>query len=337
MLRRATGECAVASVASLARPATAESTTLTPEETFRLASILERRGFVGRDVVLAAAPNQVTQALLELPPITNNAIPLHSLARNELCASQRLDPATVEVAHWEVPTPARGGRATYVMAAAHKTSDVEATVNTFDAAGLDVIAMDLNVWALARGCSAASANAHGAVIPILDLGWGAATLVMLLRDTVVFHRTVDEAGLATLAAAASQATRLGGELMAGLLDHAAITLAQPTATIEPDRRDPGLSADLLAQLQDAVRTHCGQLAEEVRASIAYVTQRYAEPAPAQVLLVGGGAAIPGVAEALRSTLSIGCRAAAPTNCPPAATLAAGLAMYPNAAAMRAAA
>ena len=62
-----------------------------------------------------------------------------------------------------------------------------------------------------------------------------------------------------------------------------------------------------------ILTHLASMLDEVRLSISYASSQYRDAAIERLILVGGGAAIPGIREYISSALEIEVRTVAPTD------------------------
>ena len=89
---------------------------LTTDEARVFAEILDRQGFVGRDVVLSVPSDLLMNDLLELPR-TDDQVSLLKLARMELARTSKCNPEEFEMTSWSLPSPARAGTTMQVMAA----------------------------------------------------------------------------------------------------------------------------------------------------------------------------------------------------------------------------
>jgi len=166
------------------------------EELSRLASMLERQGFVGRRVVAACPWPDVISESLRLPPAESGA-PRDELAKAEMARLRQLSPGSFGLGFWPIPAPARGGEGAFVMASATTHAQADAYIDLFDDAGLDLVALDTPAGTLCRGVSDDLAGRRGMTL-IVDLGHQQARSVVLAEGRVVFERGNDEAGLAHL-------------------------------------------------------------------------------------------------------------------------------------------
>ena len=117
---------------------------------------------------------------------------------------------------WELPVPARAGKAVHVMAVGYPHAEATALLDLLERAGFDVVAMDVRSCTLARACAAVVAAPPG-ITALLDLGWASASLVLVYSGMVVYVRTLSESGINRLYEGLSKRLRLEGELADYLL------------------------------------------------------------------------------------------------------------------------
>jgi Tfp pilus assembly PilM family ATPase len=259
-------------------------------EARRIAAVLGRRGFAGRDVVVAAPPSLVSTAFLDLPPAGPD-VPMDAIAANEFARLHKLDVAAMTLSHWEVPAPARGGKGTHAIAVGCAAADADAYLDVLEAGGLSPVAMDAGTSALARACLPL-ADPAPALLAVIDLGWDAATLAVVVGGVLAYERRVAEAGLRHLLAGAAD-----DDVVPYLLWQAGLAGAVQ-ADLGPE------VADLLADLQRSLESQFTRLAVELGMAFSYIAHQYPEGTLSPVLLAGGGAALPGVGPFLTDRLGI---------------------------------
>lgn len=263
----------------------------------RLCEALWRRGFSGREVVVSVPSPWVRSAMLELPPRSSGA-PLDQIVRSELARVHRAEPASMEVAWWEIPAGARAGGAAETMSAmavGAAGAEVERLVRAFEAADFDVVRVDVHPWAMLRAVAAAGL-ASTTVTVMLDLGWSAARLSLVHgaagRGVIAYERELPEVGAARLASEVERRTSLAPEVIRAELFGLAPTSG--SERLDALRREAASCAMDLAQ----------GLAEEAAVSLAYAAHRYpaltsaGAIAGARLVLSGAGAMLPHVAQGL---------------------------------------
>jgi len=266
------------------------------EEVWRFAAMLDRQGFTGRDVVLAVPDDVLLGSILKLPPRASGA-PLDQIAKMEMARMHRCEPESFEMATWDLPATGPNNDATQVMVSACSHQDSNRLLDVFESAKLNVVALDTGDWSIARACSPRMITASN-ITAILDLGWGLGRLAVLYDGVIIYERTMPETGIKRLSDALIKRTGFGVERVDLLL------------------RDttPGLSndpaADHLAHavpLRIAVSAHVDAMIEELRQSFSYALHRYPGEIDQQLLLVGGGASIPGMCQGIADAIGIAVR------------------------------
>src|SRR3982750_4073140 len=162
--------------------------------TTRLREILERHGFTGDRVVLAAPAAHLQQEVLELPPRDSGA-PLDQIAAAEIARTGKMEPGSFEMASWDLPAPPRANAGTSVMALAMRHTDAVAVLDPFEHAGFDVIGIDSQACALARLLAAPTSTGLSVVV---DLGWNTGLIAFVHQGSVLFQRNLMEVNLVSL-------------------------------------------------------------------------------------------------------------------------------------------
>ena len=294
-------------------------------EVRRLCGVLERQGFRGRQVVLAApAPSLVVEAV-EVPPRSSGA-PIEQIARVELARVTKLDPDSFEMAAWDLPAPARAGSGAHMLAVALPRTDADACLDLFEGQGLAVQALDTQAWAMARACRLRAAESSP-MIAALDLGWGGALLVLVHNGQVIYQRTLAAGELSTLVADLSKQTGLPLEAIEQLL----------AATGQSPETPAALAGSSVMRL--VTQHYLETTAAELAASLSYATHRYPETPVSRVVVMGGGAGIQGLCGQFAAHLGVPVEPLRPTDvaaCPveieercrhSLASLALGLALH----------
>ena len=325
----------VAAAASVNRSAPGKP--LASDEVARLGDTLDRLGFVGNRVVIAAPSDKLINGVLELPKTGGGNIPLEQIARVELARTNKVTPESFEMGCWELPVSARATKAAHVMAVGYPHAEANQLLDLVESAGFDAVAMDVRSCALARACAGVAAAPPG-ITALLDLGWASASLVLMYAGMVVYVRALSDGGINGVYDALAKRLRLEPELTDYLMEE--VGLREPAAATEPGTEPaerlalPSDARHLLAHYADAV-------VRELLASFAYVARQYTDASVTKLLLMGTGASVPGLGEYLTKELSLETTAVAPRDlaeCPPALldacaspemTPALGLAQFPE--------
>jgi Tfp pilus assembly PilM family ATPase len=278
-LRYTRGQPRIAAVASIQRL----GEQLDATEVRRVGDILYRQGFAGNQIRMAVPPAKMLTSILELPPRTASS-PFDQLARAEFARHQKCDPGALEMAWWELPQGSRVAKTTSVMAVWCRYTDADSLLIPFEDVGLDVLCLDSGSCAAARACANVLGGLTG-ISAILDLGWRSASLVILHDQTIIYDRPLGEAGIEQLYK--DLAKSLG--IQYDVLD---ILIAQPISSTSA----PDASSTARHEIVHAVDTHFSTLLKDLELSFSYAANQYASSAVNRLLLIGGGASIPSLAE-----------------------------------------
>ena len=286
-LRNGNAGWEIATAVSLPRLAPGEP--LAASEISRLKDVLDRRRFVGRDVVIAVPAASLLTAILELPARVPG-VPLDQIAALEFGRVHKQDPAVLTMSAWELPTPACASKATYMLAVGAVSDRLESHIDLIESEHLNVLAMDELYTAAARGCLHKTERTNG-LMAVIDLGWDAARLMVVKDNLVIYMRKLDDAGLAQLQRAALDAASDEPELVEkGLWDEGFGVSGQCDLTY--------------GEVTDVLESHTAGMLKEIDQSFIYSAHQYPDAGLTRVMLIGGGAAIPGIAERFQSYLGI---------------------------------
>ncbi len=250
-----------------------------------LKELLESAGVRAKKVQLGVANQRVVVRQLDLP----------WMDPKELKASLRYQvqehlPIPVEDAELDVHivgehTTDKGTRLQRVLLVAAHRDMVAAHIEVANRAGLKPIGVDLNPFAAIRAMGAASTLEQRSQV-LIDVGSGVTDLVVHEGGTPTFVRIlvlggddITEAMASGLSMPAQEAEARKRELRIGQLDEG------PAAVIVTNRAE--------------------QFVEEVRSSLDYYqTQSGNDDRPSEVVLVGGGALLGGLADRLADKLRL---------------------------------
>jgi Tfp pilus assembly PilM family ATPase len=339
---------------------TAPGEPVTADEAARVADTLDRLGFTGSRVVVAAPADKLIVGMLELPR-AGGQIPLEQIARVELARTNKVAPDSFEMGSWELPVAARAGKTVQVMAVGYPHGEAMPFLDVLESSGLDVTALDVRTCSLARACSPALAPAP-AITALVGLGWSSASLALLYAGTIVFVRAMNEGALGRVHEALARQQRFEPDVIDYVLDEvglrdvataAAVTSAgaaaaaaaagadhpvSPNSRVTPGGLEP---LELPGDARNLLTTYADALVRELLVSFSYVARQYTDSSVTRLLLTGAGAPIPGLAEYLARELGVETRPIAPKDlaeCPaslldacssPELTPALGLAMFPD--------
>jgi Tfp pilus assembly PilM family ATPase len=298
-------------------------------EAIELANALGASGFSGNRLVLSAPADAVLISQLELPPKSSQA-PLDQLARMEVARNFRCAPDSFELAWWDMPAGMRGGRGTEAMSVSLPHAKAESLLDAFENPGLEVDAVETQQAAIFRACK--SVLLERGVTAILDLGWGPATLAFSLQEKLTFSRRIPEGAIGLLHGSLCKTLSIEADVADYLLAEVGVHESAIQAGDESQRVEmPDEGIRLITTFADT-------LVKELSLSFSYATHQYPDHAVGKLLLVGGGAAMSGLAHRLSGALGVDVVPVAPADiaiCDPSLlglcsspgmTLALGLAM-----------
>lgn len=292
-------------------------------EVDHLAAMLCRRRFAGGRLVLAA-PAAIASAHLLLLPDRASGAPLPQLARMEAAAARKCGPEQLTVDLWDVPEPARGGEGSHVLAVACDNGAIEPVLARFDAAGLDVVAMDWAALALQRMAAAQLPGGDGA---LLQLDWTAGLLVVVHRHVVVYERPIPELDLRRLHEQVVNQMHVNASLAESL-----IVGDESLEVLGPEAASTGEGRQPRRELTTLMLSHLAAAVGELRVAFAFATHRYPDCHLDKLMVSGLGTTVPGLADYLGSELKVDVMAAGRGGTAPSQVLAGGLGCwaYPEA-------
>lgn len=259
-------------------------------ESERLRGVLARQGFCGTKVVLAAPAEQLAVDVLDLPPRSSGA-PVDQIAHAEMARLRKFEPGSFEMSSWDLPTGARAGATTNVLAVAIRSDDAITFLDLFEEQGLDVVALDTRAWALTRAANLRKQTRAGTTA-VLDVGWRGATVALIQDKRVVYQRSLAGAELESLVADLARNTGLPVEAVETLLSTNANSAA---------------GEQRLAEAQDVkpvLHRFFESIASELEASVSYASHRFPESPVSELLVVGGGAGLDGLCSHVSGRLSV---------------------------------
>jgi Tfp pilus assembly PilM family ATPase len=247
--------------------------------------------------VLTVPAHKLLAGMLELPRVASG-VPMQQIARMELARTHRRDPHSFELAYWNLPTRVRPSEASHVYAAACPHDDANSYLDLFESQGLDVVALDVQSTALTRACSALISNAAN-VTAILDVGWLSARLALVHDGVIVFERTFEEGGVEPVHRVLGHRFSLQPQVIEQLLRRDAPAGQSQDSPLE----------ELLSESRSILAAQFDAIVQELQVSFSYIAHQFPDAAVDQVLLVGGGAMMPGMCDYLNNTLNVKTRPA----------------------------
>ncbi len=211
-------------------------------EMHRVADVLDRRGFVGREVVVSVPTDRLMTSVLELPPRVEG-VPIDQIAKLEFARIHKQDPSALTISTWDLPAAARASKTSHVMAVGYLSAQADTFLQPIEDAGLTIVAMDEQSSARARACVSPEAGPAG-MTAILDLSWTAGTLSVVKNNKIVYGRSIYEAGLQRLREAMSKSVADNPDLISYMLGTAGLNETPETAHGD------------IADLRDQINSHC---------------------------------------------------------------------------------
>jgi type IV pilus assembly protein PilM len=278
---------------------TQDLTSLPESEELRwAASILGRRGFVGKKVSTASSTAQSSSHVFELPPAESGA-PIDQLARMEVARARRCGPEDFEFGFW--PLPAKGRTAETIAVALPRTV-IHTMIERYQDAGLELVGIDLMELAVHRGSTSGVDNVTDEINASLHIGWSSSLAVLTLGETVIYVRRIERG--------VSGVWELAKERY-GLSDRGADTVISD--------HDVQRNAQASAKMRGAVWAMlAADLASELDVAIAYVSHSFRMAPFGKIQLSGYGTANEVILNKLDQILGI------PVECSPARTLIEGV-------------
>ncbi len=256
------------------------------ETVARIAKILDRRGFEGRRVTLCAPDDDTISALLEVPDRSSGA-PVDQIVRSELARLARSEAGGLCAASWDLPAHARQREGASVLGVALDEDAGERLCAMFDDAGLQVVAIDARFCAVARACG--SITREQELAGIVEICPGASRIIVLLRGTIVYERSLPSCGLDGLIATLVRELRIDEEIAVHLLLHEGL------CERFGDERDGWVR---LGAAREAIASWAENLARECETALRFSRERYRCEEASVLVLAGRGAQTPGLASFL---------------------------------------
>lgn len=265
-------------------------------EVSRFYDVLERQGFHGSKLVLALPMDKLLLSVLELPPRSSGA-PIEQMALADMARTHKCAPGSIEMRAWDLPCPARAAKSTQLMALACEESQASAWLDPFEHIGLDVLALDAQMLALARGTRCGAGN-EAKISALLDLGWRSTAIALLYQGAIVYCRLLPELGLSRLQNAMMDRMHMEADVADFLIEK--VGLAESSLADTPP---------IPTAARGLISGHFEAVSRELEASVAYVLHQYPNTPLADLTLCGGGGAIPGLSAMLSKTLECEARVA----------------------------
>jgi type IV pilus assembly protein PilM len=298
------------------------------DDVVTLKKSLSRQGLSGNQLALAASEQILLRATLEVPTKVAGA-PAEQIIRMELSRLHNIAPDAFELVHWAL-APANNPRPvaqTLAVGCPHEAAN--AFLDVFEGAGFHVAALDLRSVAVARACRPLLLPAPQ-ITAIVDLGWRSTSVLFVCGPALVYERSVPGAPLGELTTKLTE-----------LFSLAPGAAYQIIGTVGPGAEEPTgqYDAESLEVIRKHMQTHFDKVLDELRVPLSYANHQFPGEGVKRLLLIGGGAGVPGLASYFEARLGLEVKRAAPSDLMdtprellakagnPALTCAVGLALF----------
>lgn len=261
----------------------------------RFSQFAQQTGFVGRRAIACLSSPSIETHPLELPA-TDGQVADGELAKAAAWQIQRLttlDNTGLQTALWPLPESKRA-KTTHVGVAAPR-EQVERRLGMCDAAGLDCTKVDVASCALANLVWRLLDRPPAQVWGVLDVGHQFTRLAICVDEVPVMVRSFE----------------MGGWVWTKQISEA-LQLSEDAA--ERNKKEFGLSGraqsqggsgqELSALMLGILRDDLQRLSLEAERSYEYVLQCYPTRTPGNLVMVGGGSLLEGLAEYLEERLGV---------------------------------
>lgn len=281
-LHRESGRWTVARTLSLPRLMPGEEFDI--DEARRIAGVLRRQAWVGRDVVVTLPNEQLIRGLIEVKVGSDDDA--FMLAAQEVERAHGLVPGEYELAAWHPVEEEASGKVALVCVTGARHEPVRDISDALASAGYRLKVIDSRASALSR-----SVDTKGpGLTAVLDISTANTELVLLEARGVVYQRGLLEVGL--------QQVRLG-LVEAGLDGPSADHFMQAHGLQADDAQDAAQK-----QLAGVIHSYTKALLEEVEPALNYVARMMPNKPVKRLLVVGDGAEVPGLPAALAERLGL---------------------------------
>lgn len=265
-----------------------------------LKEVLRRQGFGGTRIVLAAPDQSLMRAMLELPAKVAGA-PAEQIIRMELSRLHNAAPDSFEMTYWELKAAGGAKPVTQALAVGCPHEAANAVLDVFENAGFQVGALDVRGAAAVRACRPLVLP-PSAITAIIDLGWRSTSILFACGNSLIYERSLEEASMAELTGRLAEAFGIPME-----------SARQIIGTVGPAGQEPVAGEDraTLEAIRKHLTAHLDRLLETVKVPLSYANHHFPGEGVKRLLLIGGGAAVPGLAGYFEERLGLEVRTATP--------------------------
>lgn len=230
-------------------------------------------------VVVSLPEDEVISRLIRLPPLKESEIKDALRYEAETFVPYPLDEVSID---YEILEQDEAGKVT-VYAIAARNDLINSYVKLFKMAGLELLALESPAVAMRRAVS--KSVSKDAAILLIDMGEKYSDIVGMNKGNVYFTRTMS----------------VGGDSLTRAIS---INLGLDMASAEEYKKAYGMkSSELEGKIKNAILPVFANMAEEIRRALALFREDQGK-AVDLLVLSGGGANLPGLAEELTRLLGI---------------------------------
>lgn len=244
-----------------------------------LKSLIKDLKITNRQVVTALPENEIVSRLVSLPPLKENEIKDALKFEAETFVPYPLDQVSID---YEVIEEDEGGRLT-VFAIAARNDLINNYVKIFKGAGLDLLAIESPAVSMRRVLKRIATASEATML--VDIGEKYSDIVGFKKGNIYFARSMP----------------VGGESLTRAIS---VNLGLDMASAEEYKKAYGIKEmELEGKIKNAIMPIFSSMAEEIRRAMALYSESN-NKAIELLVLSGGGAKMPGLAEELTKLLGI---------------------------------
>ncbi|MEI8067773.1 MAG: type IV pilus assembly protein PilM [Candidatus Shapirobacteria bacterium] len=249
------------------------------EVSVALKSLLGELKIKSKEVVACMSEDEVVSRLIRLPPLKESEIRDVLKYEAETFVPYPLDQVSID---YEIIEKDDVGRLTLFVIAA-RNELIQSYIKLFKLVGLELAALESPAVAIKRTISTCVTAATGIIV--IDIGERSSDIISLNNGNVYFARSLS----------------IGSESITRSIS---INLGLDMASAEEYKKAYGMKeTELEGKIRNAIMPVFNSIAEEVRKAMALFLEEHSKPAELLVLS-GGSANIPGMAEELTKVMGV---------------------------------
>lgn len=260
----------------------------------RAARMLGQAGFVGHDVSLALGTPDVSYVSLRMPErlLKESDEQLGEAVAWEVIRETRTEPGELEIRHWRLTH----SKSANVLAVAAPSKPISQRIEQLDRLGFTLCRIEPAPCALIRAARRVYDPPPQSAWGILDLGRRQTTLTVVIGTTPHYVRDLRNSadGLTQRLANAFDLSFDEAERLKRV--HGVAAPTGNTDVVIPDAARDLASKDLPAVIFGVLRPELDELVRQIVACFSYALNGLPELEVARLVLTGGGANLPGLAD-----------------------------------------